>query len=151
MKKYIYQIDQSIKIEDTRKTSFVCLSNDKIYVSSISAKEKRELKLFFRKIERPVIFKIFTFSVLCAKLMMKAGVKVAEIDREYSGHEINIKSFIVQIMSIWKYTNSELRFSHIGKASRAHLEGYAAYKRGEKGFIVTAEEVLILFNLMNKA
>jgi len=38
-----YQIDQSIKIENTQKASYVCLANSVTLVISISAKNKREL------------------------------------------------------------------------------------------------------------
>ena len=63
----VYQIDQSIKIENTSKTTYVALANSRIAVVSILAKEKRVLKLYFRK-----------------------------IDTEYIGFEILIRSYIQQ-------------------------------------------------------
>lgn len=145
-----YQIDQSIKIENTNKTTYVCLANGKILISSISSRHKKELKLFFRKLEKPLIFKIFTFSVLCAKIIFQANAEVIAIDEEYSGHEIDIKSLITQILIIWKYKETNISFARIGKNSRAHIEGYRAYKQGNRGIIVDAREVLILYNKIDK-
>ncbi len=145
-----YQIDQSIKIENTNKTSFVCLANGKILVSSISAKDKKELKLYFRELDKPLIFKIFTFSVLCAKIIHHAKVEVVAIDEEYSGHEINIKSFITQLLTIWGNTDTNIYFTRVGKKSKAHIEGYKAYKKNRKGVVVSAKEVLILYNKIDK-
>lgn len=148
--KQAYQIDQSIKIEETNKTSYVCLANGKILISSISARDKKELKLFFRKLEKPLIFKLFTFSVLCAKIIFEAKIAVISIDEEYSGHEIDIKSFITQLLTIWGNTNTNISFTRVGKNSKAHIEGYNAYKKNNKGIIISAEEVLILYNKIDK-
>ena len=145
-----YQIDQSIKIENTQKASYICLSNGRTIICSISAKDKRELKLFFRELERPLIFKIFTFSVLCAKTIVEAKVDSVAIDKEYPGHDIDINSFITQILNIWKYPQPNLSFTLVGKSSSAHIKGYQAYKKGDKGSVVNANEVLILYNLVNK-
>lgn len=147
----IYQIDQSIKIENTAKTSYVCLANGDICIASISAKDKRILKLFFRKLERPLIFKLFVFAVLCAKLIYAVKPNRVEIDKEYQGHDIDVKSFIVQIISIWNHQQTNISFVFVGKSSSAHIEGYKAYKKNIKGITVKAEEVLIVYNLIDKA
>jgi hypothetical protein len=43
----MYEIDQSIKIENTNKTSYVCIANGKVFVASLAGKDKKELKLYF--------------------------------------------------------------------------------------------------------
>ena len=110
----VFKIDQSIKIEKTNKTSYVCLADGQILISSISARDKKELKLFFRALDKPLIFKLFTFSVLCAKLIFKARAKVVLIDEEYSGHEIDIKSFIIQLLTIWGNTDTNISLKKTG-------------------------------------
>lgn len=145
-----YQIDQSIKIENTAKATYVCISNDVVLIASIPAKEKRTLKLYFRELDRPLIFRLFTFSVICAALIAKTRPRSVTIDREYVGHEINIESFITQILTIWKVQLPRLNFGEIGKGSPAHLAGYQAFKHREKGETITAKKVLILYNLINK-
>jgi len=150
-KSNIYQVDQSIKIENTNKTTYVAISNGSSLVVSISSKDKKLLKLFFRKLNRPLIFRLFTFSVLCAKVILEAQATKVIIDREYIGHEIDIKSFMVQITSIWNYNGVSISFKNIGKSSSAHEKVYKAYKTKKSDTKVKANEVLILYNLINKA
>jgi len=146
-----FKIDQSIKIENTNKTTYVAITNSGRVVVSISSKDKKLLKLFFRKLNRPTIFKVFTFSVLCAKVIAHTKAKSVVIDNEYLGHEINIKSFVVQILSIWNYNDTHISFRNLGKSSRAHEVVYKAYKKGKSELKVRAKEVLVLYNLINKA
>lgn len=146
-----YQVDQSIKIENTSKATFVSLANDKIIISSISAKAKRELKLFFRELEKPLIFKLFTFSVLCSKVLIKARNDLVTIDCEYTKHEIDIKSYIVQIFRIEGLDVPNICFSRLGKRSSAHTAGYNAMKNNNKGIAVTVKDVLYYYDKINRS
>lgn len=145
-----YQIDQSIKIESTNKTSYVCLANGKTIVSSISATEKKELKFFFRELGKPLIFKLFTFSVLCAKAIMALKPGELTIDTEYSGHDRQIKSFILQIFRIENFTEPIIAFSQIGKSSNAHAGAYQALSRRHSDIKITSKEVLKYYDRVNK-
>lgn len=145
-----YQIDQSIKIENTSKKTYVSIVNSKTITISISAKDKRLLKLFYREMDKPLIFKIFTFSVLCAKAIINSGAKSVEIDREYSGHEIDIKSFITQILLINKISEVNIVFKEVGKNSRSHLAVYAAMSKKQKVLQITAKEVLYYYEKIDK-
>ena len=145
-----YQIDQSIKIENTNKATFVCLSNGQTIIVSISAKEKQKLKLFFRKLSKPLIFKLFTFSFLCAKAIMVSKIDSVAIDCEYVNHERQIKSFILQILKIEKIKIPDIWFSRIGKKSPAHIKGYEAMKKKSKGISVMVTEVLKYYEKINK-
>lgn len=147
-----FQIDQSIRIEDTRRTTFVCIANDTIVCSSISAQEKRLLEVYFKKINRPLIYKLFTFSVLCAMVIDAAKARHVTIDEEYVGHSRNIKSFIKQLLEMFKNGISpDVHFNHIGKKSSAHLEAYKAYKINKSGIIITSDKVLRLYQKINKS
>ncbi|RJP47636.1 MAG: hypothetical protein C4584_00145 [Armatimonadetes bacterium] len=146
-----YQIDQSIKIENTNKTSYVCLANGKIIIISISSKEKRELKLYFRKLEKPLIFKLFTFSVLCAKIIIKTKVGSVAIDTEYSGHERQIKSFILQIFRMEDFKEPIISFTQVGKKSPAHLGAYKALGTKIADIKLTASEILKYYEKTNKS
>lgn len=146
-----YQIDQSIKIENTSKTTYVSLVNGESITVSISAKDKRELKLFFRELNKPLIFKIFTFSVLCARIIMLSKAKSISIDCEYTGHEIDIKSFIIQILAIENWPEINISFSRIGKKSHAHEVVYKSFKKKIKGTIIGVREVLSFYDKVNKA
>ena len=146
-----YQIDQSIKIEHTNKTSYVCLANGKILISSISAKDKKELKLYFRELEKPLIFKLFTFSVLCSKVIIGLKPGSVIIDQEYSGHSRQIKSFILQILQIEGIdTEPVISFSEVGKGSPAHKGAYAALMAKRSDIKITLGEVLKYYEKVDK-
>ena len=150
-KTHKYQIDLSIKIEDTSKASYVCLSNTTTAIVSISARDKRELKIFFRKLNRPLIFKLFTFSVLCAKSIAISGTPSVTIDTEYISHETEIHSFIIQILTIWKNPHPTITFNQVGRDSHAHIKALEASRKKQKVLPITINEVLILFNLIDKS
>ena len=146
----MYQIDQSIKIENTNKTTYVCLANGRTLVVSITAKEKHYLKLYFRKLHKPLIFKLFTFSVLCAKTILKIKPGSVTIDREYYAHERQIKSFILQILRIKNAPEPIIHFSQIGKHSSAHVKVYSAMHQKAVTAKVTSLEILQLYEKINK-
>lgn len=147
-----YQIDQSIKIEDTQKTTYVCLTDGKKSVLiSISAKEKRVLKIYFRKLQKPLIFKLFTFSFLCAQAIFKLKSKSTTIDREYLGHERQIKSFILQLSRIEGKLEPEISFSEIGKGVPAHKLVYAAQTHSKPAdILVKSGTILKYYEKINK-
>lgn len=145
-----YQIDQSIKIENTSKTTYVSIANGQAVTVSISASDKRRLKLFFRELEKPLIFKLFTFSVLCARAILASKAKSVIIDCEYTGHEIDIKSFIVQILDIKDKSEVDISFSQIGKKSRAHEAVHKSLEKKDKGITVKVSEVLSFYDKVNK-
>ncbi len=145
-----YQIDQSIKIEDTNKTTYVCIANGKLVLSSISSKEKQILKLYFRKLGKPLIFKLFTFSVLCAETIIRSKPQIIFIDKEYLHHERQIKSFILQILRIEGLQEPDINFKEIGKGSSAHKGAYGAMSKKTKGITVLAKDVLRYYEKVNK-
>lgn len=146
-----YQIDQSIKIENTQKASYVCLSNGKTIVCSISAKDKRELKLFFRELGKPLIFKLFTFSTLVAATIREVKPSSVLIDCEYTGHERQIKSFVLQILRIEGFKEPMIDFILVGKKSPAHLGAHGALKKNRSNLKTTARIVLQYYEKTNKA
>lgn len=138
----MYYIDQSIKIENTNKTTYVALTNGSTAVSSISAKDKGLLKLLFRQLEKPLVFKLFTFSVLVAKLLEAMKVTNVVIDTEYPGHEVDIKNYVTQLLLIAKKPIPVIHFHQIGKNNRAHLVVYHAYKKKLRGVNVSYREIV---------
>ena len=58
------EIDQSGKIENTNKNTIIAFSNNKFKSIFISAKDKREIQKFFRRIGKPRIFVYKTFAIL---------------------------------------------------------------------------------------
>lgn len=150
IKKSVYQIDQSIKIENTSKPSYVCVANGKILVVSITGRDKRILKLFFREIDKPLIFKLFTFSVLCAKLIIRTKCGIVTIDKEYTSHERQIKSFILQILRMENVPEPQIDFAKVGKKSNAHKAGYKALQNKRSDIKAGSREVLKYYEKINK-
>lgn len=64
----IYQIDQSGKVEDTKKLTIVAFANGKIKSLKISAVEKRKLIKAMRELDRPR--KIFIFKIFAALIYL---------------------------------------------------------------------------------
>jgi hypothetical protein len=145
-----YQIDQSGKIEQTHKPSYVCLANGQSLVISISASDKRELKLFFREIEKPLIFKLFTFSILCARAIIAVSPGSVTIDQEYTSHERQIKSFILQVLRIENVGDVSIYFRQVGKGSSAHKGAYIGLIRKKSDIKVTTGEILKYYEKINK-
>lgn len=137
-----YQIDQSIKVENTSKATYVGISNGIQIVVSILAKDKRTLEHHFRNLKKPLIFKILTFSLLCAKVLEKSRAKYVVIDREYQGHEIDIKNYIVQLLRIAGKPVPEIHFGLIGKNSPAHHCTYHAQTSRRSGLKISYLEVI---------
>ena len=138
----MYYIDQSIKIENTSKTTYLALANSKQIVISISAKEKRTLKLVFRQLNKPLIFKLFTFSLLVAKVIEQVRLQQVTVDKEYPGHEVDIKNYITQLLLIAQKPVPQIYFQSIGKGNNAHLCAYNAHKNKTISLRISYAEVI---------
>ena len=95
-------------------------------------------------------FKLFTFSVLCAKVLMASKAGSVTIDCEYENHEIDIKSYISQLFRIENRIMPDVWFSRIGRKSSAHIRGYEAMKKKNKGTILSVVEVLKYYEKIDK-
>jgi len=95
----------------------------------ISAKEKREIQKFFRKIGKPRIFIYRTFAILIFLLIRSSLKEIDEIiiDEEYPGKSALIKNFLFQEIKKINiiFPKERIKFKQIGKKSRVH---YLAYK-----------------------
>lgn len=145
-----YQIDQSIKIENTNKTTYVCLANSTVVTISLSAKDKKLLQQYFRTLGKPLIFKLFCFAYLCAQAIRHQKVGSVTIDPEYPGHERQIKSFILQSLRIKNVPEPVINFSQVGKRSRAHQEVNQAKKRRFSSLKGTSRDILRIYEKINK-
>ena len=138
----MYQLDQSIKIENTSQATYVAIANGTCLTCAILAKDKRILKHLFRQLGKPLVYKLFTFSFLCSQVIAKTKPHHVVIDQEYRGHEIDIKNYITQLLTIAKQRVPNLVFKSIGKESPAHHRAYHAYKIRKADFRVPYQEVI---------
>ena len=125
------EIDQSIKIENTSKTTYIAFSNAINHVVSLSAREKKKIQTYFRKIGKRKLFVTITFSTLVFLLIrnhLENGMTII-VDKEYPGYEKYIeqklKDFIDQNT---RKENCRMRFSEIGRKSGAHIVAYDAFR-----------------------
>lgn len=149
-----YQIDQSGKIENTAKHTYIALANNKTLIVKISSTEKRKLIKTIRELRRPhktYIYQIF--AALIFLLLKDEKMKEVIIDTEYYGHHTSIKEVLVQLFQRFEKKTPEINFGYVGKKSNAHLAAIEAYREKREVDITTkAEDVLkILYsNLGNK-
>lgn len=141
-----YQIDQSGKIENTAKGTYVALANDKTVIVRISSVEKRKLIKTIKELCHPhktYIFQIF--AVLVFMLIREEKLQEVLIDTEYSGHQASIKEVLVQLFERSKREKPEINFGFVGKKSNAHLAAIAAYRKKKPVDVtVKAKDVLNL-------
>lgn len=131
------EVDQSNKVEYTKKNTVVAYSNKKQKALLIKARDKRKLKQLFREAGKPYIFVYKTFAVLIY-LLIKDDLEQIEsivIDQEYQGKEPLIKDFLLQI--IRKNTKSQIDrdniwFEQIGKKSKAHEKAINTFREDDK-------------------
>lgn len=118
------EIDQSGKIENTGKHTYLALSNREHFVLKISSREKQKLQKHFRIIGKPNLFIYITFAALIIILMKNLRSKPNRIliDTEYPGRNHQIKNLLQALDP--KISIDNVNFGHIGKKSRAHFLAY---------------------------
>ncbi len=130
-----YQIDQSVRIEETNKDTIIGLADEKsLFTVCISAKIKRSIQEKFRRNGQPKQFMIcvFTAGILIAIKKSNLSIHHILIDIEYPGYESKIQLYIEKILP-----NISVHFSAIGKKSPAHFAAYGVHIKKRKAAYVT--------------
>jgi len=126
------QIDQSIKIEQTARTTYIGLSNSMTFIVAITGKTKRRLQDDFRRRGLSSIFPTATFAACVALLIFYTRFDsnpAIIIDEEYQGYEQFLRKQILHMLTDLGGPRPVITFSRIGKGARAHIIGYQAYKK----------------------
>jgi len=124
-----YQIDQSGKVEDTRKLTIVAFANGKVKSLKISAVEKRKLVKAMRELDYPkktFIYKIFAGLIFL--LIRDEQAQELVIDKEYPGHEDTIKNVLLHLFRKENKDAPNITFGLIGKKSAAHEAALAVFQ-----------------------
>lgn len=152
-----YQVDQSGKIEQTSNNTVISISNSIHKTIILKAKDKRALLKIYQKAGKSTkAFTIQLFSALVYLLIEKSQIErgLVYIDIEYPGHEDIIKSYITQLITKRKkikLNTENIRFSLVGKRSKAHLFGYLDWKKGISDFKATADDIeAMILNYQSK-
>lgn len=147
------QVDQSGKIEDTRRLTIVAFANGKIRTAKISGVEKRKLIKSMRALDYPqkaYIYKIFAGLIFF--LLKNQGAKEVVIDKEYPGHEPLIKDLILNLFKKAEQKTPKINFDLIGRESLAHKIALEVFRGKRKAdIIIEAEDVLGLFYTTKKS
>lgn len=148
------EIDQSIKIEQTNKSTAVGLSNSIKVSVGIPGKEKKLVQKYFRDNSQPRLFVVLTFSALVAYAIKEAGKLSSEItiDREYPGYDELIKEKIVAYLDKLKVKLRPelLSIGLVGKESGSHSLAYRAAKSSSWTLKLTAKNILFLVQTKNR-
>jgi hypothetical protein len=125
------EIDQSNKVEQTSKTTFISFSNGEHFTVSIPAEVKRKLQEEFRTQGKPLLFVRRTFIAGVVLLLRYGKIHRDDeviIDQEYYGHEKTLKSMFAEMWTRFSDDVPEIDFQRIGKKSRAHEVVYSTMK-----------------------
>ena len=142
------EIDQSGRIEYTRKPTVLAFSNSKCHSIIMMSADKQYLQRIFRKAGKSKILMIKTFSALVFLLIKDHLKSINEvvIDIEYTGYNKIIKEFLLEFCNNQnvKIGKTNIRFGNIGKKSSAHLVAISAYRKKKADRKVTAGDILKL-------
>lgn len=122
-------VDQSGKVESTKKSTVIAFSNGKSKTLIINQREKRKLIAAIREFKNPkkeFIFQIF--AALVFLLIRKENVDNIIIDREYPGKEPVIKNILCQLFRKYKLPVPNISCMEVGKKCGAHKAGIAVYR-----------------------
>lgn len=130
-----FEIDQSGKIEETRKPTVLAFCNSKQGAVIIVSREKKLIQKFFRQINKPRLFAYLGFTALIY-LLIKDHIRNRDqiiIDREYPGFEKFIKQKLKEIINENKRLKDlEISISQIDKKSQAHIIAYDGLAKRSK-------------------
>ncbi len=121
-RQYPFDIDQSIRIEETNKDTVIGIANKQIgYAFILPRKTKRHYNEEFRRLGISKRFGPIVFAVAIVVVLKIVKIKLGSLilDIEYPGYERLITKFIVMY-----YPNIAVSFRQIGKSSPAHEVAY---------------------------
>lgn len=141
------EIDQSIKIEQTNKTTSLACSNGVSRSIGLSSTAKKEIENYFRKIGKRKQFMVFTFCALIYLLLndLLNEPRDIYIDREYPGYDNLIKGKIIiafQKLSNKKIDKHYLHITQVGRASRAHNLAWLSAKNNSFNYRYSAKDII---------
>lgn len=140
------EVDQSGKIEDTSKDTIIAFSNGVSGSLKIPSRIKRQLQEIFRREGKISVFIYRTFAAGLYFLLAKQFKSQEQIivDREYTGHESQIKDIFLEFGSLNKSNLPNIIFGEIGKSSPAHkLASSVAHKKINATKTLSFEEIAV--------
>lgn len=124
-----YQIDQSGKIEQTSKPTIVTLANGNVKTVKITGVEKRKLIKAMLQLDYPNLnYMQKLFAAMIFVLIKDAKLTEIAIDKEYPGHEADIKNMLLGFFGKFRSAAPEISFVLVSKKVKAHIHGIETYR-----------------------
>ncbi len=122
------EVDQSGKIEDYLDT-VVTFRNKEQYAVLLERKLKNEILTKYRNKYKDIHYRLFAILIYYCLKNYLDKIQLIVIDEEYEKRGIDIKKHLLRF--IWKqnpkFGKKLIRFSRIGKKSRAHRLAYQTF------------------------
>ena len=139
------EIDQSGKVEQLNKDTYIAFSNHEQYCVKLPKNIKQEIVYEYRTKVRQLIQKLFAVCVFYCLKDYIGKKEMITIDLEYPGWEDFIKrELAASIKTIHvNFDNKIIRFGQITKESKAHKLALRTFREEERpNRILTKNEVL---------
>lgn len=139
------EVDQSGKIKQLNKDTYIAFSNDEQYCIKLPKKTKQEISLTHRGKTKQLVQKVFAICVYHCLIEYLDNKRLIVIDQEYEGWEPFLKRELVSLITK-KYSNFDrniIIFNNITKESKAHKLALRSYREEERpNKILSKEDIL---------
>jgi len=143
----VIEVDQSVKIEDTRRDSILAFSDHLSGAIRVPARVKRECLHILRERGqrgRANIIQIFAIALFVLLRQHLSRIDRVIVDSEYPGHQADIKAAFMRLVykSGATFDADRLTFHAIGKKSRAHFLAYGVHlSRIQANRVLTLDDI----------
>lgn len=139
------EVDQSGKIEQLNRDTYIAFSDDEQYCIKLPKEIKQQIVYEYKNKVKQIISKLFAICIFyCVKEYVRKK-ELITVDLEYSGWEAFIKRDLVSLIKS-KYPDFDkdiIRFGIITKESKAHKLAFKTFKSVEKpNKILTKKDIL---------
>lgn len=140
------EVDQSGRIEYTRKPTVLAFSNSNARSIIISASEKQYLQRIFRKAGKSRLLMFKTFAAMILILLKSKTKHTTEvvIDREYDGYDSLLMGVLNELnqKENFELDLTQICFKNIGKDSNAHRTAIESFRKNRADKRIYASDIL---------
>lgn len=140
-KKFRFEVDQSIRIEELTDDSIIAIANkENSFSIRLPAKSKQRLYRYYKNFGKPKKFGPDVFSAAMVVAIEQSGFRVSElvIDIEYPGYELSMRKILTE-----HFPKMLIYFGVIGKKSPAHLVAYGVHAKKRKHNAVVIDKDML--------
>ena len=138
------EVDQSWKIEQLNKDTYIAFSNHEEYCVKLPKNVKQEIVYEYRTKISQLVQRMFAICVFHCLINCINKKELIIIDFEYPGWEADIKTYLLPLLRLKdkNLDKSTIKFSAIGKESRAHKVAKSAFiEKSKPNRILSKEDV----------